>query len=87
MIDLIQRIERLEDALELIESQADGHRASTAYNDGENIALVNIRTIARITLKETREALFKATDDGVQVKALQAATDGTMSMDIENVRS
>jgi hypothetical protein len=48
-------IERLEDALELIESQADGHKASVAYNGGENIALVNIRNIARITLRETRD--------------------------------
>jgi hypothetical protein len=51
----LHTIELLEDALELIESQADGHKASVAYNGGENIALVNIRNIARIILKETRD--------------------------------
>jgi hypothetical protein len=45
MVDQVAlRIEMLEDALELIESQADGHKRSVAYNGGENIALVNVAT-------------------------------------------
>jgi len=44
--------EVLLEALELIASQADNHKAATAYNGGENIALVNIRNIAQIALKQ-----------------------------------
>lgn len=45
----------LHDALEIIETQADGHKASVAYNDGENIALVNIRNIARLAIQQADE--------------------------------
>jgi hypothetical protein len=45
----------LYDALELIAAQADNHKASVAYNDGENIALVNIRNIAQIALQQATE--------------------------------
>jgi hypothetical protein len=45
----------LRDAVEMIESQADGHKASTAYNDGQNIALVNIRNIARIAVAQAND--------------------------------
>jgi hypothetical protein len=44
--------EILGDALALIVSQADNHKKSVAYNDGENIALVNIRNIGMIALDE-----------------------------------
>lgn len=47
--------EVLLDALELIAAQADNHKASVAYNGGENIALVNIRNIAQIALKQAAE--------------------------------
>lgn len=43
------------EALELIASQADNHKASVAYNGGENIALVNIRNIAQLALKQAAE--------------------------------
>lgn len=46
------RPEALVDALELIASQADNHKRSKAYNDGQNIALVNIRNIAMIALAD-----------------------------------
>lgn len=51
----------LVEALEDIALQAHSHRASTAYNGGENIALVNIRNIALIALEkvasETRQTI------------------------------
>lgn len=50
------RVDKLEDALQLIESQAEGHKSSLAYNNGENIALLNIRNIARIALEGKRDA-------------------------------
>lgn len=40
------------EALELIALQADNHKSSVAYNDGENIALVNIRNIAQLAMKQ-----------------------------------
>jgi hypothetical protein len=75
MVDQVAlRIEMLEDALELIESQADGHKRSVAYNGGENIALVNVRNIARITLAESRSKGPAAkADDEVTIRLLQEA--------------
>ncbi len=48
----IFELELLIDALEDIALQAHGHRYSTACNDGENIALTNIRNIALLTLEK-----------------------------------
>lgn len=44
--------EHFAEAIALIVSQADNHKKSMAYNDGENIALVNIRNIGLIALGE-----------------------------------
>lgn len=49
-----RRLEPLVDALEVIESEADRHKRSVSYNNGENIALVNVSNIARIVLQESR---------------------------------
>lgn len=47
----VQPIDPLIAALEEIRSQATGHKISTAYNEGVNIALDNIQRIATQALK------------------------------------
>lgn len=58
-----RRIELLEEALATIERQADGHKYATAYNDGQNIALVNIRNIAAIALADNDSVAVGTTDE------------------------
>jgi hypothetical protein len=46
MADQFRRIEQLEELLYDIALMADGHKRSTLYVDGSNVALVNIRNMA-----------------------------------------
>jgi len=62
MTDLDRQIERLEEALGEIARQADGHRTSTLYVDGQNVALANVRNIALFALGQD-EDFSKRTGD------------------------
>jgi predicted ArsR family transcriptional regulator len=44
------RIERLEDIIYAIAVMADNHKASRLYVENENVALVNIRNMAALTV-------------------------------------
>jgi hypothetical protein len=71
--------------LELISSQADNHKASVAYNGGANIALVNIRTIAQIALKQAAEKA-KAEGSFVRLKLENYQLQETVSQLAEALR-
>jgi hypothetical protein len=77
--------EILFEALELIASQADSHKASIAYNGGLNIALVNIRNIAEIALKQAAEK-SKAEGSFVRLKIENRKLEETASQLAEALR-
>lgn len=77
--------EVLFEALELIASQADNHKASVAYNGGENIALVNIRNIAQIAMKQASQK-SKAEGSFVRLKLENHQLEETVSQLAEALR-
>lgn len=52
-IELQQKIDELEGVLFEIASQAHGHRQSTLYVNGANVALGNIRNLAAATIGQS----------------------------------